>query len=243
MENISPYLYVLFCITTLLTVFLFVKGTRYSRVVIIGISAWLILQSVVALTEFYTNTNSIPPRFTLAVLPPMLLIATLFIFKKGRNFIHSLDMRTLTLLHVIRIPVEICLYYLFLQKTIPELMTFEGRNLDILSGITAPVVYYFAFVKKTLGRRTLLVWNFICLALLINIVSIAIVTAPFPFQQLAFDQPNIAVLYFPFIWLPACIVPLVLLSHLVCIKNLLSNKAGSLSFQGLTAKHEVLLSR
>jgi hypothetical protein len=37
----------------------------------------------------------------------------------------------------------------------------------------------------------------------------------------AFDQPNIAVLYFPFNWLPSCIVPLVLLSHLAAIRQLL----------------------
>jgi hypothetical protein len=42
----------------------------------------------------------------------------------------------------------------------------------------------------------------------------------FPFQQFAFDQPNIAVLYFPFIWLPSCVVPLVLLSHLAAIRQL-----------------------
>jgi hypothetical protein len=60
----------------------------------------------------------------------------------------------------------------------------------------------------------------ICLGLLINIVSNAILSAPFPFQQFAFDQPNIAVLYFPFIWLPCCVVPLVLLSHLAAIRQL-----------------------
>ncbi|HVF96549.1 MAG TPA: hypothetical protein VM871_04480, partial [Flavisolibacter sp.] len=48
----------------------------------------------------------------------------------------------------------------------------------------------------------------------------------------AFDQPNIAVLYFPFIWLPSFIVPVVLLSHLVCIRQLLKWRVGtsSLSF-------------
>ena len=40
------------------------------------------------------------------------------------------------------------------------------------------------------------------LALLVNIVGNAILSAPFQFPQFAFDQPNHAVLYFPFIWLP-----------------------------------------
>jgi hypothetical protein len=94
-----------------------------------------------------------------------------------------------------------------------------------------------------MSRKALLVWNLICLGLLINIVTIAVITAPFPFQQLAFDQPNIAVLYFPFIWLPACIVPLVLLSHLVCIKVLLSKKEGPLHTIESSSEEEMLLGR
>jgi hypothetical protein len=127
----------------------------------------------------------------------------------------------MTLLHIVRIPVEIVLFWLFLYKVVPELMTFSDRNLDILSGLTAPLVYYFGFSKRRLNPKLMLSWNIICLGLLINIVVHAIFAAPFPFQQLAFDQPNIAVLYFPFVWLPCCIVPLVFFSHLASIRQLI----------------------
>ncbi|HEX5025988.1 MAG TPA: hypothetical protein VFV68_11990, partial [Agriterribacter sp.] len=70
----------------------------------------------------------------------------------------------------------------------------------------------------------ILLWNFICLALLINIVVNAVLSAPFPFQQFAFDQPDIAVLYFPFNWLPAVVVPIVLLSHLATIRQIINGK-------------------
>ena len=103
-------------------------------------------------------------------------------------------------------------------------MTFEGKNFDILSGITAPLIYYFGFVKFKINKTGILIWNFICLSLLINIVFLAVFSAPFPFQKFAFEQPNIALLYFPFIWLPSCVVPLVLLSHLAAIQQLLSKK-------------------
>jgi len=54
----------------------------------------------------------------------------------------------------------------------------------------------------------------------LNIVINAILSVPTPIQQFAFDQPNIAILYFPFTWLPCFIVPAVLLSHIVSIKKL-----------------------
>jgi hypothetical protein len=117
--------------------------------------------------------------------------------------------------------VELILFWLFLHKTVPQIMTFEGRNLDIISGCTAPFIFYFAFKKKILGRKILLLWNLICLGFLINIVAMAVLSAPFSFQQFGFDQPDIAVLYFPFVWLPCCIVPLILISHLAAIRQLI----------------------
>jgi hypothetical protein len=160
----------------------------------------------------------------LLALPAVLLIAGLFMTVKGRVYIDSLDTKALTFLHIIRIPVELCLYWLFIHKSIPQLMTFEGRNFDIIAGFTAPLVLYFGYIKNKLSKAVLLLWNFVCLGLLLNIVINAILSAPSAFQQFAFEQPNTAIFYFPFVWLPCCVVPLVLLAHLVCIRKLLSQK-------------------
>ncbi len=142
----------------------------------------------------------------------------------------NINLKWLTLLHTIRIPVEIVLYYVYLGGLIPALMTFEGYNFDVVSGITAPIIYYLVFVKKVLDKKTLLIWNFLALILLINILTIAILSAQTPFQKLAFEQPNIGVTYFPFVWLPAVIVPIVLFSHLSSIRQLLKlqNKNGKI---------------
>ena len=161
-----------------------------------------------------------PPRILLAIVPPFTIIAILFGTAGGRRIIDTLPAGVLTLLHVVRIPVELVLWWLFMHKTIPGIMTFEGRNFDILSGITAPLVYYYGFVKKKIKPRHIIVWNIICMILLFNIVITAILSAPLPFQQLAFEQPNIAVLYAPYIWLPCFIVPAVFFSHVVAIRQI-----------------------
>jgi hypothetical protein len=103
---------------------------------------------------------------------------------------------------------------------IPVLMTFEGNNYDIISGVTAPILFYLVFVRRKANQTILLMWNVICLGLLINVLTIAILSAQTPFQKLAFDQPNIGVTYFPFVWLPSVIVPIILLSHLATIRQL-----------------------
>jgi hypothetical protein len=158
------------------------------------------------------------------VLPTVLATFVLFVTTTGRHFIDSLPLKNLTYLHVVRFPVEVVLFWLFLNKTIPGLMTFEGRNFDIIAGITAPFIAYFGFTKNKLNRQVMLAWNFICLALLVNIVVNAIFSAPSPIQKFAFEQPNIAVLNFPFSWLPTFIVPVVLFGHLTSIRQLLRQK-------------------
>ena len=224
MEHLPAYIPFLFGATTLLTVGLFFKASRSSKSTLALITGWMLLQAGIGLSGFYTYTTGLPPRLLLLVLPPLLTILLLFVTPAGRRFVDRLNFKILTLLHVVRIPVEIVLFWLFLHKAIPQLMTFEGRNLDILAGLTAPLVYYFAFVQKTLGRKGQLLWNFACIGLLMNIVGTAALAAPTPFQKLAFEQPNVGVLYFPFVWLPGVIVPLVLLSHLASIRQLLRKK-------------------
>lgn len=224
MENLPAFISIVFGLTTLLTVGLFYKATNNSKLTLVILLIWLAIQAAIGLSGFYTVTDTIPPRFLLLVVPPILLIIGLFTTSSGRQYIDSLDIKTLTILHTIRIPVEVVLFWLFVNRTVPELMTFEGRNFDIISGLTAPAIFYFGFIKNQIDKKLILVWNFICLGLLINIVVNAVLSAPFPFQKFAFDQPNIAVLYFPFNWLPSCVVPLVLLSHLATIRQLLNDE-------------------
>lgn len=217
MNTLHPYIYLVFALATLITVVLFFLAARRSKAALIILTGWLLLQMMVSIPGYYQVNTSFPPRFFLLVVPPLLLILLMFLTSWGKKFIDRLDLRLLTLIHSVRIPVELVLFWLLVHGAVPKLMTFEGRNFDIIAGLTAPFMYWLAFKKHGVNKTLLLAWNFICLALLLNIVINAALSAPLPFQQFAFDQPNIAVLYFPFVWLPSCIVPLVLLSHLAAI--------------------------
>jgi hypothetical protein len=220
MEQVSIILNTVFVIITLLSVFQFYRATKQSKLFLIIISLWMMIQLFIGLTDFYLDETSLPPRFALLIVPPMICIIMLFATKKGKAFIDSLDTKQLTLLHTVRIPVEIALYYLFMAKVIPQEMTFEGRNFDIVAGFTAPIIYYFGHVKKYIPTAMLIAWNVICLGLLLNIVVVAILSVNTPFQQFGFSHPNIAIAHFPFNWLASVIVPLVLLAHLASLRKL-----------------------
>jgi hypothetical protein len=204
-EGLPPYVSLLFIVTTFVTVaFLYyaVKVSTFDtfpgKLVLFASSFWLVFQMSVSLSGFYQNTIARPPRLLLAKLP----------------------ITVLTLIHVVRVPVELVLFWLFQAGVVPQIMTYEGFNFDIISGISAPIVYFIAFREGRVRRRLLIMWNIVCLALLTNIVTIAVLSLASPIQRFAFDQPNSAILYFPFVWLPTVIVPIVLFSHLTSLWQL-----------------------
>lgn len=177
---------------------------------------------VVSLNHYYIDTvGDFPPKFALmSLVPAFLFMILLFNTKKGKVFIDSLPLSILTIISTIRIPIEIVIYWLFLYQTLPEILTFEGRNFDILAGISAPFIFYFGFIKKTLPKKVILGWNILSLLLLINIVVMAIFSFQTTFQYFGLEQPNVAFLYFPFFWLPSFIVPIVFFTHFVSIRQL-----------------------
>lgn len=120
---------------------------------------------------------------------------------------------------MVRLPIEIILLQLFIYRMVPELMIFEGINFDIIMGITAPIMGLLLWRNK-LSKKVLLAWNVFGLLLITIILVVGILSAELPFQQFGFDQPNRAVTYFPFVLLPALIVPLVIWTYISDILKL-----------------------
>ena len=234
-KNLPNFISIIFVITTISTLLFFywtIKKSstenirKNSKYILIGLIIWLIVQAVLTLKNVYNSeTNSIPPKILIfGIAPTILTIIILFATKKGRGFIDSLDLVNITYINIVRIPVEIVLFFLFIWKVIPELMTFEGRNFDIFAGITAPIIAYYGIQNGKLNRNGILIWNLICLILLLNIVVNAFLSTPSSFQKFAFEQPNIAILNFPFSWLPTFIVPIIMFGHLVSVRKLTKNE-------------------
>jgi hypothetical protein len=217
---LPPLLTISFIVTTLICLWLFYRAMNGLKTAMIVFIAVMMVQGVLAASGFYTAKDTTVPRFPFLLAPSLIILLTFVFSTKGKAIIKSLSLKNLIWIHVIRIPVELLLHWLYIEKQIPRAMTYDGFNYDIISGITAPLIVAAGFTKTGYRKGLLITWNFICLILLINIVMIAIVAVESPIQQLAFTQPNRAVLYFPFVWLPACIVPVVLFAHLASLYKL-----------------------
>jgi len=223
-ESLPLSINLLFGATVVLTIIWFYVASKSKTFLLLAIG-WVLLQSVLGMSGIYQNTEAMPPRLILlGVLPAVIIIISTFLTTQGKAFIDQIDLKTLTYFHSIRIPVEIVLALLFYQGFVSALMTYEGTNFDLFSGISAPIVAYLAYRASKQNKGLLLGWNIVCLILLLNVVITAVFAIPSPFQKLAFDQPNVAVLYFPYNLLPTFVVPTVLFGHLVAFRQLIKSK-------------------
>lgn len=156
-ENLPIYISLTLGLRSIATLLLFIrtikrttaKSTqRKATLIFYLLIVWLIIQSILSLTNTYKlDLNTFPPKILLfGIIPPILAIISLFITVKGKKFIDSLPLKNLTTLNIVRVPVEIILYWLSLNKTVPQSMTFESHNFDIIAGITALLVTYYGFI-------------------------------------------------------------------------------------------------
>lgn len=121
-----------------------------------------------------------------------------------------------------RAPLEVALYLLFTAGQLPEQMTFAGRNFDVLVGVSAPVMAFLIATKRAPPWVQWL-WQLAAVGLLINVVSIAITSAPGPLHLDWPGAPLTIVAQWPYALLPGFLVPCAVLGHVLAISKLRGN--------------------
>lgn len=181
----------------------------------------IIVQSVLAGKGFFAQTiQNTPPPAGLAIL--VIMAMTLYLALRYPPFktLTATDTIKLAYLQTFRFPLELIFIWLLGYNAIPIEMTFEGRSPDILIGLSAPVVA-FAVQRNWLPAKALLIWNFIGLGFLLNIMTIAVLCLPTNFRVLFESVPNEFVLYFPYNLIPVVLVMMALFLHVLSLKTLL----------------------
>ncbi|GAB2961152.1 hypothetical protein GCM10027048_31500 [Hymenobacter coalescens] len=193
---------------------------RVLRLVTAGLLAWLLLTAVLAASGVLQDFDARPPRLFLLLAPPLGLAVWLARSAAVGRLLDAMPRAGLLYLQSMRVVVELVLWLLFLAGAVPRQMTFESLNWDVLTGLTAPVVAYFCFSRRRWPWRVALAWNFLGLALLLNIVTIAMLSAPLPFRVFLNEPANTVITRFPFVWLPTVIVPVAYILHVLSIRQL-----------------------
>jgi hypothetical protein len=195
-------------------------ATRGVRVAGIALAGWLALTAGLAEHGFFLDFQALPPHMLLAVGLPLLALLALTISGRMALLLAALPKAWPVGAQAFRIVVEIVLWRLAVAGVAPEIMTFTGRNVDILVGLSAPVVAYACFVKRAWPERVAVWWNLAGIVILLNVVVHALLSTPSPFRVVLTEPPTTFIGHVPYIWLPAFLVPLAWLLHLLSLRQL-----------------------
>ena len=187
------------------------------------LSTWLFITALLAFRGYFLDFQSTPPKILVIVIPSALAITYTVNSEWMTKLIKVIPESWFIYIQTFRILMEILLFFLFLKNIIPVQMTFEGKNFDILIGLSAPFIAYYCAAKK-IPKIVALLWNIAGLLLVTNIFLIAILSAPGPLRKFFAEPPNTIIAYFPFIWIPALIVPFAYLIHILSIKQIIKAK-------------------
>jgi hypothetical protein len=114
-----------------------------------------------------------------------------------------------------RLPLELVLHSWAAQGVIPGTMTWTGRNWDIVSGVLALVCAPFASRYQVAAR----VANIVGLALLVNVMRVAVLSSPVPFGWGA-EPPLLLALHLPYAFIGPVCVGGALFGHVVLTRAL-----------------------
>lgn len=196
-----------------------VKKKRYIRQLVISLVAWAVFVSVWSLSARMSDFSIFPFNLMPVILVPI-VVAIIFISSKNfGEILRHIPPANLIRLQSFRFFVEVLLWMLFIAELLPIQMTFEGRNWDILAGFSAPIIAVLA-AKGRISSTAIVIWNIICLGLLMNIVVIAVLSTPSPWRAFMNEPANYIVTYFPISWLPAFLVPLAYYLHFMSIRQM-----------------------
>ena len=192
---------------------------RWSLVATAIAGVWLVPAAGLARAGVLREFNATPPPLFLLMGSLTLVTAGLAASPVGARLATGLGWVGLIGFQVFRVPLEGLLYGLHLEGVIPIQMTFAGLNFDVLSGLSAACIASWAAHRRP-PRWLVLGWNILGLALLLNIVTIAVLSAPVPFRQFHNEPSNLLPVQFPFVWLPAFLVQTAFLGHLLVFRRL-----------------------
>jgi hypothetical protein len=193
------------------------RRIRIALLTALGVSGWLAFIAVMANRGFYQDFQSLPPKIAFAIVPTLIAVIILGFSRNVKTVADALPPSWIIGLQSFRILIEIVLWQLVLQGRIAPMMSIEGANYDLVTGITAPVIAWMSVYSG--NGRLQRAWNVMGLVLLANVMTRGMLNMPTRIRVLHEEPANTIIATFPYIWLPCFSVAVALFLHIVSLRQ------------------------
>src|SRR5271157_5694209 len=197
---------------------------RTAFLITAGLFVWLICVGLLGYFGVVKNAAMRPPGIAFIFVPVLVFLFLSILGLRssaGARVALAFPLWIILGTQSFRIVVELFLHQLWIDGLVPKMLTFEGANVDIYVGASAPLIAWLS-TRGRLGLKLALAWNVLGLLALSNVVTRAVLTAPGPFNLIHAEVPNRMFGTFPFIFIPGFFVPLAATLHVLAIRAISS---------------------
>lgn len=182
-----------------------------------ALTVWLAYATLLGFSSVVARNDQVPPGLALLTVPVMLAVLGLTLTKPGAVLAVRIPLWLLLGFQLSRVGVELSLHNLWSLGLAPRIMTLEGGNIEILVGVTAPLAAWLVALGAT-GRRIAWAWNVVGILSLSNIIIRAVLSVPGPLHFLHTEVPDLAIVTYPFTFVPGFLAPLALALHILAFR-------------------------
>ena len=191
---------------------------RAAALTIASLVAWLAYATSLGATGAVGRYDHLPPGLLVLVAPVVLTLLALTLTAPGARLASAIPLEVLLGFQFFRVGVELSLHHLWSQRLAPRLMTLGGGNVEIIIALTAPIAAWLVSRGLT-SRRLAWIWNVAGILSLGNVVVRAVLTAPGPLHLIHAEVPDIAIITYPFTFVPGFMAPLALALHVLAFRG------------------------
>lgn len=189
---------------------------RHALSAAVAVAAILVLEWMLASAGILHQWENRPPPFMVMMAVLFALTLWLGVSQTGAKIAATTPLHWLIATQIFRFPLELVMHRAAMEGMMPVQMSYSGSNFDIVTGITA--IAAALLVQRGIAVRAVaLGWNILGLALLANIVQIAVRSTPV-FRAYGEDRLNTWIANPPYMWLPGVLVPIALLGHILIFR-------------------------
>lgn len=182
-----------------------------------GFAVWLVYVGLFSALGAMRDPSLRPPGIVWLVGPAALFIVFLVFSSTAARVAAAIPLWLILGLQAFRIGVELLIHRLWGDGLVPKLLTYQGGNIDIFVGLSAPIIAWVA-TRGRLGLRLAMGWNVLGLLALANVSVRAVLSTPGPLKLISTEVPTVAMGFFPYTFIPGFFVVLAVSAHVLAIR-------------------------
>jgi hypothetical protein len=206
---------------------------RTTFVIITGLAIWLVYVGLFSSLGYMRDPSLRPPGILWVIGPLVLFVVVVVRSNIGARVAAAIPLWLILGFESFRIGVELLMHRLWEDGLMPKLLTYEGGNVDMFFGLSAPIIAWIA-VTGRLGLRLAMGWNVLGLLSLASAAASSVLTGPL--KLISAEVPNVAMGIFPYTFIPGFLAPLAVTFHVLAIRAIAARQQNTRSpASGITA--------